>query len=573
MSCSNSKEKEERSTTTTTAARVTPQKRKEEDDTEESRRAFIDENPQRRQRAPAKLYIPGETCGNIPSLPSELCHTSKKKRSLPAATAEIDNNDDSCSKSKDDGNCSSINNMGKRQKRELRLRTKKSAQDCSEEGTEPRNNDAGADGDGNNQYGNEYYEVDQILDRRIRTNTAASMGDRSTIEYLVSWKDKITEGSSATKTYEPSWLVAENLDPNSLVEAFRKFPVAGDPDPGSNNESIIADYGGNDIDDEHSETSSLVSSGCESVASDERLVFSEDEDDNNSINDVEPDSDSDEDDEQQMDPSLREQLRKSEYNKPGTAELLLNRKCYRVGQSYYESDGVVFQSVILSLQCIFPAKRQALCDQFIRIEDTFTVPSGMEGCYVETKEKRTIELSKLKQPCKSFQKCPFKYDGNKKGKQFAYYYDHGKVVHCFPKSRPSSLELFAGVGGMALGLHNAGFHVKWAVEINSDAAATLRANSQEADMRIYVEKVETFISSSKRGSGAYPKPEEVDHIHASPPCKGFSRANRNGGKSDWRNNKVSPASPSMKRVPRLLEIASVFLTLFNSLFCSSLFNL
>jgi site-specific DNA-cytosine methylase len=30
---------------------------------------------------------------------------------------------------------------------------------------------------------------------------------------------------------------------------------------------------------------------------------------------------------------------------------------------------------------------------------------------------------------------------------------------------------------------------------------------------------------------------EVDHIHASPPCKGFPHANRNGGKNDIQNNK------------------------------------
>ena len=58
-------------------------------------------------------------------------------------------------------------------------------------------------------------------------------------------------------------------------------------------------------------------------------------------------------------------------------------------------------------------------------------------------------------------------------------------------------------------------------------------------INVYTEKLSSFLKNCIQEDSAYPKPGEVDHIHASPPCKGFSRANRNGGKDDMTNNKVS----------------------------------
>jgi len=79
--------------------------------------------------------------------------------------------------------------------------------------------------------------------------------------------------------------------------------------------------------------------------------------------------------------------------------------------------------------------------------------------------------------------------------------------------------------------------VKWVVDNDHLAAATLRANKTNSDVQIYTEDVKTFLKKSVQGNPCYPAVGQVDHIHASPPCKGYSRANRNGGKDDMKNNK------------------------------------
>ena len=45
---------------------------------------------------------------------------------------------------------------------------------------------------------------------------------------VVSWKIP-TDFTGEKSYYDPSWLIAENLDQNSLAEAFKKFPMDADP--------------------------------------------------------------------------------------------------------------------------------------------------------------------------------------------------------------------------------------------------------------------------------------------------------------------------------------------------------
>ena len=181
--------------------------------------------------------------------------------------------------------------------------------------------------------------------------------------------------------------------------------------------------------------------------------------------------------------------------------------------------------------------------KYMKMKSCFACPKGKEEMFIQFSEEVTLDLTLLQtfQPSKAqVKKFPLKYEESEKQRSFSYYDGNGtaKVLH-HPTGKPTVLELFAGVGGMSIGLENAGFDVKWVVDSNHLAVTTLAANRRNpGDVNVYAEKLSTFLKSCIKQSPAYPKPGEVDHIHASPPCKGFSRANRNGGKDDSMNNKV-----------------------------------
>lgn len=107
-----------------------------------------------------------------------------------------------------------------------------------------------------------------------------------------------------------------------------------------------------------------------------------------------------------------------------------------------------------------------------------------------------------------------------------------------PPRKPVVLDLFAGCGGMSLGFRNTGFFdLKYAVEKDHVAAATHMINFPDADL--FEEDVNDFLEKSEKKFPTHPGRGDVDHVHASTPCPGFSLANRSGGKNDMRNNNLS----------------------------------
>lgn len=85
------------------------------------------------------------------------------------------------------------------------------------------------------------------------------------------------------------------------------------------------------------------------------------------------------------------------------------------------------------------------------------------------------------------------------------------------------LELFAGAGGAALGLHDAGFEHVACVELNPHAAATLRAAGFPA------------IEADVRGLDYAALAGEVDLLWASPPCQPWSGLGKRQGTDDDRD--------------------------------------
>ncbi|MFA9464952.1 MAG: DNA (cytosine-5-)-methyltransferase [Velocimicrobium sp.] len=99
-----------------------------------------------------------------------------------------------------------------------------------------------------------------------------------------------------------------------------------------------------------------------------------------------------------------------------------------------------------------------------------------------------------------------------------------------PRRAYRSIELFAGAGGLALGLEMAGFHAQGLVEIDRFAAQTLRAN--RPDWNVIEDDI---ITVSDNGIKNYiPKNCEIDFVSGGYPCQAFSYAGHKLGLDDVR---------------------------------------
>ena len=121
----------------------------------------------------------------------------------------------------------------------------------------------------------------------------------------------------------------------------------------------------------------------------------------------------------------------------------------------------------------------------------------------------------------------------------------------------TAVEIFSGGGGLAVGLHNAGFKTVAAVEIEPHAAATFKANHPA--VQVFRQDVRTMIGGMilPLAGGA------VDVLAACPPCQGFSSLTSKWKKNDDRNalvaevgrlaNEIRPQAIMMENVPGLAQ--------------------
>ncbi len=93
------------------------------------------------------------------------------------------------------------------------------------------------------------------------------------------------------------------------------------------------------------------------------------------------------------------------------------------------------------------------------------------------------------------------------------------------KGRPTVIELCAGAGGQAIGLHQAGFSPVALVEIDRDACLTLKKN--HPDWPVHNIDLHHFSASEYRG--------HVDLVAGGVPCPPFSVAGKQLGKDDERD--------------------------------------
>lgn len=119
----------------------------------------------------------------------------------------------------------------------------------------------------------------------------------------------------------------------------------------------------------------------------------------------------------------------------------------------------------------------------------------------------------------------------------------------------TSVELFAGVGGLALGVSNAGFRHKAVVELDSDACQTIRENQRRkvkpfADWPLMEPgDVRTFDFS---GLG-----EDIDLLAAGVPCQPWSLGGKHRGYEDERNLFPDTVAVIRKLRPKAILIENV----------------
>lgn len=95
---------------------------------------------------------------------------------------------------------------------------------------------------------------------------------------------------------------------------------------------------------------------------------------------------------------------------------------------------------------------------------------------------------------------------------------------------------------MSVGFERSEFHVKWAVDNDPCAIGTYALNHDKEQTTVFDEDIRGVLDEIKFASenGLTDSPYfniKPDIIWASPPCQGFSRANRTGGKNDELNRR------------------------------------
>lgn len=130
-------------------------------------------------------------------------------------------------------------------------------------------------------------------------------------------------------------------------------------------------------------------------------------------------------------------------------------------------------------------------------------------------------------------------------------------------ARLSYIDIFAGCGGMALGLYESGWKGMFAIERDPMAFGTLRHNlvskKHHFDWPAWLPKTEHDINEVIR---SYPEQlkalqDKVDLVVGGPPCQGFSLAGRRN-RNDTRNNAVYSYIKFIKLVkPRALFFENV----------------
>lgn len=125
-----------------------------------------------------------------------------------------------------------------------------------------------------------------------------------------------------------------------------------------------------------------------------------------------------------------------------------------------------------------------------------------------------------------------------------------------PERTYNVLELFAGAGGLALGLEEAGFKDVGLVEIDKNAVATLKRNRPNWNV---IKGDITKITDDPEGIRKYiPKDTEIDLLSGGYPCQAFSYAGKRKGLEDTRGTLFYNYAQILKQtMPKMFLVENV----------------
>lgn len=111
-------------------------------------------------------------------------------------------------------------------------------------------------------------------------------------------------------------------------------------------------------------------------------------------------------------------------------------------------------------------------------------------------------------------------------------------IHVTPRRDFTSVELFAGAGGLALGMHMAGFRHVLLNEMDTQACHTLRINKPE--WNVYEGDIHYIDFTPLR--------DKVDFLSGGFPCQAFSYAGKKGGLNDTRGTLFFELARAVKEI-------------------------
>lgn len=120
------------------------------------------------------------------------------------------------------------------------------------------------------------------------------------------------------------------------------------------------------------------------------------------------------------------------------------------------------------------------------------------------------------------------------------------VTNITPKKQYRVLETFAGAGGLALGMERASFNNIGAIEIDNQAAETLRIN--RPNWNVLEKDINDIVLTDVDLKEIFSNIEGLDVLSGGFPCQSFSYAGKGLGFEDIRGTLFNPYSKLLKRL-------------------------